>query len=136
MSLLFSFSLKVICRKLFLLFAIFCQKRPIQRHQIVKNEEWIPSHISTPFSACLVRSTNEAQTSCSAVVLKGNRHTAPAQLLPTTTNHRPEHLPANLDEMKVTIQSPQTIRLNQPEGLCSGDLSNLFLFRFLSSKWS
>ncbi|XP_072224862.1 myocardin-related transcription factor B isoform X2 [Leuresthes tenuis] len=48
-----------------------------------------------------LKSTTEAQTSCSAVVLKGNSPSALVQLHHTQTNRKPDHLPANLDEMKV-----------------------------------
>ncbi|XP_041833277.1 myocardin-related transcription factor B isoform X2 [Melanotaenia boesemani] len=47
-----------------------------------------------------LKSTTEAQTSCS-VLLRGNTPSAPVQLHHTQTNHKPNHLPANLDEMKV-----------------------------------
>ncbi|KAM4531832.1 myocardin-related transcription factor B isoform 2-T2 [Odontesthes bonariensis] len=47
------------------------------------------------------KSTTEAQTSCSAVVLRGNSPSAPVQFHHTQTTSKPDHLPANLDEMKV-----------------------------------
>ncbi|XP_011476317.1 MKL/myocardin-like protein 2 isoform X1 [Oryzias latipes] len=83
------------------------QQQQFLQLQILSQQQQYSYQTSRPAliqydSSTKFRSTNEAQTSCSAVVLKGNRQTAPAQLLPTTTNHRPEHLPANLDEMKVS----------------------------------
>ncbi|XP_017284775.1 myocardin-related transcription factor B [Kryptolebias marmoratus] len=46
-------------------------------------------------------STTEVQTSCSAVVLRGNTPSSPVLLHHVNTNRKPDHLPANLDEMKV-----------------------------------
>ncbi|XP_069571636.1 myocardin-related transcription factor B isoform X2 [Brachyistius frenatus] len=48
-----------------------------------------------------LKPTTEAQTSCSSVALSGNTASAPVQLHHTQTNRKPDHLPANLDEMKV-----------------------------------
>ncbi|XP_068584191.1 myocardin-related transcription factor B isoform X1 [Cebidichthys violaceus] len=45
--------------------------------------------------------TTEVQTSCSSVVLSGNTTSTPVQPRHTQTNYKPDHLPANLDEMKV-----------------------------------
>uniref|UniRef100_A0A8C7ZGL2 Myocardin related transcription factor Bb n=1 Tax=Oryzias sinensis TaxID=183150 RepID=A0A8C7ZGL2_9TELE len=75
------------------------QQQQFLQLQILSQQQQYSYQTSRP---ALIQSTNEAKTSCPAVVVKGNRQTAPAQLLPTTTNHRPEHLPANLDEMKVS----------------------------------
>ncbi|XP_030592600.1 myocardin-related transcription factor B isoform X2 [Archocentrus centrarchus] len=47
----------------------------------------------------LNRPTTEVQTSCSSVALSGNAASAPLQL--HHMNRKPDHLPANLDEMKV-----------------------------------
>ncbi|XP_036945899.1 myocardin-related transcription factor B isoform X3 [Acanthopagrus latus] len=48
-----------------------------------------------------LKPTTEVHTSCPSVVLSGN--TAPTCVQPRhiQTNHKPDHLPANLDEMKV-----------------------------------
>lgn len=54
------------------------------------------------------RPTTEVQTSCSSVVLSGNAASAPVQLPHILTNRKPDHLPANLDEMKVTRCSLHT----------------------------
>ncbi|XP_074552967.1 myocardin-related transcription factor B isoform X2 [Halichoeres trimaculatus] len=43
----------------------------------------------------------EVQTSCSGVVLNGNSASTPTQPLHTQTNRKLDHLPTNLDEMKV-----------------------------------
>ncbi|XP_049926035.1 myocardin-related transcription factor B isoform X1 [Epinephelus moara] len=48
-----------------------------------------------------LKPTTEVQTSCSTVVLNGNTASAPVQARHTQTNRKPDHLPANLDEMKV-----------------------------------
>ncbi|XP_028267544.1 myocardin-related transcription factor B isoform X2 [Parambassis ranga] len=48
-----------------------------------------------------LKPTTEVQTSCSTVVLSGNTASAPAQLHHAQTNRKPDHLPSNLDEMKV-----------------------------------
>ncbi|KAM7387066.1 hypothetical protein PAMA_009608 [Pampus argenteus] len=45
--------------------------------------------------------TTEVQTSCSSAALSGNAVSAPVQPRHTQTNRKPDHLPANLDEMKV-----------------------------------
>lgn len=62
------------------------------------------SNLYSPFFflSCYKRPTTEVQTSCSSVVLSGNAVSAPAKPQHSQTNHRPDHLPANLDEMKVT----------------------------------
>ncbi|XP_070838176.1 myocardin-related transcription factor B isoform X1 [Chaetodon trifascialis] len=53
------------------------------------------------YQPATIKPTTEVQTSCSTVVLSGN--TASTAVLPrhTQTNRKPDHLPANLDEMKV-----------------------------------
>ncbi|CAK6971207.1 myocardin-related transcription factor B isoform X2 [Scomber scombrus] len=48
-----------------------------------------------------LKPTTEVQTSCSSATLSGNAVSAPVQPRHTQTNHKPDHLPANLDEMKV-----------------------------------
>ncbi|KAM9844277.1 myocardin-related transcription factor B [Aulostomus maculatus] len=48
-----------------------------------------------------LKPTSEVQTSCSAAILSGNAPSAPVQPRLTQANGKPEHLPANLDEMKV-----------------------------------
>ncbi|KAM9346491.1 myocardin-related transcription factor B [Symphorus nematophorus] len=48
-----------------------------------------------------LKPTTEVQTSCSSVVLSGNTASTPVQPQHTQTNRKPDHLPANLDEMKV-----------------------------------
>ncbi|XP_038559325.1 myocardin-related transcription factor B isoform X2 [Micropterus salmoides] len=48
-----------------------------------------------------LKQTTEAQTSCSSVILSGNQASTPMQPRYTQTNRKPDHLPANLDEMKV-----------------------------------
>ncbi|XP_074513523.1 myocardin-related transcription factor B isoform X2 [Sebastes fasciatus] len=48
----------------------------------------------------ILKPTSEVQTSCSSV-LSGNAVSTPAQPRHTQTNRKPDHLPANLDEMKV-----------------------------------
>lgn len=65
---------------------------------------WIPSLICTPFFflSYYNRPTTEVQTSCSSAALSGNAASAPVQPRHTQTNRKPDHLPANLDEMKVT----------------------------------
>ncbi|XP_075894917.1 myocardin-related transcription factor B isoform X2 [Nelusetta ayraudi] len=56
-----------------------------------------------PVPPAAVKATTEVQTSCSAVVLSANAApAAPAKPQQgQQTSHRPDHLPANLDEMKV-----------------------------------
>ncbi|XP_042360906.1 myocardin-related transcription factor B isoform X3 [Plectropomus leopardus] len=48
-----------------------------------------------------LKPTTEVQTSCSTVALSGNAVSTPVQPRHTQTNRKPDHLPANLDEMKV-----------------------------------
>ncbi|XP_034396418.1 myocardin-related transcription factor B [Cyclopterus lumpus] len=48
-----------------------------------------------------LKATTEVQTSCSSVVLSGSATPIPVQPRHTQTNRKPDHLPANLDEMKV-----------------------------------
>lgn len=62
------------------------------------------SFICTPFFLLSYynRPTTEVQTSCSSAALSGNAVSAPVQPRHTQTNRKPDHLPANLDEMKVT----------------------------------
>ncbi|XP_076609726.1 myocardin-related transcription factor B isoform X1 [Chaetodon auriga] len=53
------------------------------------------------YQPATIKPTTEVQTSCSTVVLSGN--TVSTAVLPrhAQTNRKPDHLPANLDEMKV-----------------------------------
>ncbi|XP_029997990.1 myocardin-related transcription factor B isoform X2 [Sphaeramia orbicularis] len=48
-----------------------------------------------------LKPTTEVQTSCSGVILSGNTASGLAQPRHIQTNRKPDHLPANLDEMKV-----------------------------------
>ncbi|XP_054464015.1 myocardin-related transcription factor B isoform X2 [Anoplopoma fimbria] len=48
-----------------------------------------------------LKPTTEVQTSCSSVFLSGNATSTAVQPRHTRTNRKPDHLPANLDEMKV-----------------------------------
>ncbi|XP_070703834.1 myocardin-related transcription factor B [Pempheris klunzingeri] len=48
-----------------------------------------------------LKPTTEVQTSCSSVALSGNAVSTPVQPRHAQTNRKPDHLPVNLDEMKV-----------------------------------
>ncbi|XP_024127753.1 myocardin-related transcription factor B isoform X2 [Oryzias melastigma] len=74
------------------------QQQQFLQLQILSQQQQYSYQTNRP---ALIQSTSEAQTSCSTVVLRGNSQSAPAQLHPAMTNHKPDHLPANLDEMKV-----------------------------------
>ncbi|KAI3359166.1 hypothetical protein L3Q82_002699 [Scortum barcoo] len=52
-------------------------------------------------SPAILKPTTEVQTSCSSVVLGGNAASTPVQPRYAQANRKPDHLPANLDEMKV-----------------------------------
>lgn len=77
------------------------------------------------------RATTEVQTSCSGVVLSANANAAPAAATAKPqqgqqTSHRPDHLPANLDEMKVTrLPPPLTSSISPSAPLRELDSSKL-----------
>ncbi|XP_029945937.1 myocardin-related transcription factor B isoform X2 [Salarias fasciatus] len=48
-----------------------------------------------------LKPTSEVQTSCSGVVLNGSAALTPVQLRHAQAGHKPDRLPANLDDMKV-----------------------------------
>ncbi|TWW70151.1 MKL/myocardin-like protein 2 [Takifugu flavidus] len=53
------------------------------------------------FLCCYNRPTAEAQSSCSSIVLAGTAAPSHVQPQQSQVNGKPDHLPANLDEMKV-----------------------------------
>ncbi|XP_040918531.1 myocardin-related transcription factor B isoform X2 [Toxotes jaculatrix] len=68
-----------------------------------------------------VKSATEVQTSCSSV-LSGNTASAPVQPRHTQKNRRPDHLPANLDEMKVAELKMELKRRSLPVSGTKTDL--------------
>ncbi|XP_047427376.1 myocardin-related transcription factor B isoform X2 [Mugil cephalus] len=75
-----------------------------QQQQFLQLQIISQQHQQFSYQAVLpatLKATTEVQTSCSSVVLSGNAASAPAQLPHILTNRKPDHLPANLDEMKV-----------------------------------
>ncbi|XP_040013832.1 myocardin-related transcription factor B isoform X3 [Xiphias gladius] len=68
-----------------------------------------------------VKAATEVQTSCSNV-LSGNAVSAPAQPRHTRTNRKPDHLPANLDEMKVAELKMELKRRSLPVSGTKTDL--------------
>ncbi|XP_022595348.1 MKL/myocardin-like protein 2 isoform X1 [Seriola dumerili] len=68
-----------------------------------------------------VKPATEVQTSCSSV-LSGNAASAPAQPRHTRPNRKPDHLPANLDEMKVAELKMELKRRSLPVSGTKTDL--------------
>ncbi|XP_071326430.1 myocardin-related transcription factor B isoform X2 [Trachinotus anak] len=68
-----------------------------------------------------VKPATEVQTSCSSV-LSGNTASAPVQPRHTQTNRKPDHLPANLDEMKVAELKMELKRRSLPVSGTKTDL--------------
>ncbi|XP_050929989.1 LOW QUALITY PROTEIN: myocardin-related transcription factor B [Lates calcarifer] len=68
-----------------------------------------------------VKPATEVQTSCSSV-LSGNAVSAPAQPRHTRRNRKPDHLPANLDEMKVAELKMELKRRSLPVSGTKTDL--------------
>ncbi|XP_041673096.1 myocardin-related transcription factor B isoform X2 [Cheilinus undulatus] len=71
----------------------FLQLQILSQQQQQYNYQTVPP--ATPKPA------TEVQSSCSSVALSGNSASTSVQPRHNQTNHRPDHLPANLDEMKV-----------------------------------
>uniref|UniRef100_A0AAX7VH15 Phosphatase and actin regulator n=1 Tax=Astatotilapia calliptera TaxID=8154 RepID=A0AAX7VH15_ASTCA len=67
----------------------------------------------------LNRPTTEVQTSCSNIAFSGNAASAPLQL--HHMNRKPDHLPANLDEMKVTHCSLRSLIVSCIYDCCRGE---------------
>uniref|UniRef100_UPI0037E9BEB5 myocardin-related transcription factor B isoform X2 n=1 Tax=Semicossyphus pulcher TaxID=241346 RepID=UPI0037E9BEB5 len=75
------------------------QQQQFLQLQILNQQQQQYSYQAVP--PATLKQTTEAQTSCSSVVPSGNAASTPVQPRHTHTNRRPDHLPANLDEMKV-----------------------------------
>nr|XP_046271978.1 myocardin-related transcription factor B isoform X2 [Scatophagus argus] len=73
------------------------QQQQFLQLQILSQQQY--SYQAVPTAA--VKPAIEVQSSCSSVVLSGNAASTAVQPLHTQTNRKPDHLPANLDEMKV-----------------------------------
>ncbi|XP_044036472.1 myocardin-related transcription factor B isoform X1 [Siniperca chuatsi] len=76
------------------------QQQEFLQLQIIRQQQQQYNYQAIP-PATLNRLTSDVQTSCSSVVLSGNPASNPVQPRYTQVNHKPDHLPANLDEMKV-----------------------------------
>lgn len=80
---------------------------PVVRYRSCTMKNWLVVPISclncTPslFLCCYNRPTAEAQSSCSSIVLSGTAAPSHVQPQQSQVNGKPDHLPANLDEMKV-----------------------------------
>eukprot|EP00064_Thunnus_orientalis_P010246 superscaffoldBa00001374_g10272 len=75
-----------------------------QQQQFLQLQILSQQHQQFNYQAALpatLKPTTEVQTSCSSAALSGNAASAPVQPRHTQTNRKPDHLPANLDEMKV-----------------------------------
>nr|XP_015804071.2 myocardin-related transcription factor B [Nothobranchius furzeri] len=76
------------------------QQQQFLHLQILSQQQQQYSHHPV-LPVALSISTTELQSSCPAVVFSGNTSSSPVQLHHADKNHKPDHLPANLDEMKV-----------------------------------
>ncbi|XP_070778967.1 myocardin-related transcription factor B [Enoplosus armatus] len=75
------------------------QQQEFLQLQILNQQQQQYNYQAVP--PATLKPTTEVQTSCSSVVLSGNPASTPMQPRYTQTNRKPDHLPANLDEMKV-----------------------------------
>lgn len=76
------------------------QQQQFLQLQILSQQQQQQYSYQTSLPVAL-KPTTEVQTSCSGVILSGNTASGLAQPRHIQTNRKPDHLPANLDEMKV-----------------------------------